>query len=67
MKRFAVRMGSQICSLRSWVTREIMVLSDSNGEKMIGLTDVWGCVGGHGMRVGEEKMAGKMDFGRGRR
>lgn len=46
--------------------REEKVLSDSEGEKMMGVSE-WGFAVGHGIRVGEEKMVGKRDFGRGAR
>ncbi len=45
-----------------------MVLFDSDGEDIVGFDGGGGGVGpGHGMRVGEENMDGKRDFGFGRR
>lgn len=68
IKRFAVSIGSQTCSRRSWITRVTRDLSDSEGENIVGLMGDWGWAGlGHGMRVGEENMEGKRDLGFGRR
>jgi hypothetical protein len=56
MKRVAVSMGSHMLSRRRATICADIERSDSDGEKMVGLIGGGGAAGGHGIRVGEEKM-----------
>jgi hypothetical protein len=63
MNRVAVSIGSHMLSRRRASIRADIERSDSNGERMVGFI----VGGGHGIRVGEEKMDEERVFWRGER
>ncbi len=62
-KRRAVSSGSHILSRMNDIIRELMFISTSEGENMVG--EIVFLCGGHGIRVGEENRPGSKDSGLG--